>query len=242
MRLLIIRHADPDYEKDNLTPTGKQEARMLAEFLETWKIRDFYVSPLGRTMATAEPTLERMHRKGTECQWLKEFSIPIRRPDVNGKSRIPWDWLPQDWLEDPRLLSVDQWRENERMKEAFVGEAYDAVTDQFDALLETYGYKRNGRVYQVIRSNTDTIVLFCHLGVGCVLMSHLMNCSPMVLWHGTALAPSSVSVFHTEERRPGTAVFRAASIGETAHLYARGAKPSFAARFCEVYGNGDRID
>ena len=92
------------------------------------------------------------------------------------------------------------------------------------------------------RPNQDTLVFFSHLGLSCVLLSHLLNCSPMVLWHGTALAPTSVTTLYTEERRPGTAAFRAASIGDVSHLYAGGAEPSFAARFCEVYGNGDRID
>ena len=34
MRLLIIRHGDPDYEKDCLTEKGKKEAALLAEYLK----------------------------------------------------------------------------------------------------------------------------------------------------------------------------------------------------------------
>ena len=41
-------------------------------------------------------------------------------------------------------------------------------------------------------------------------------------------------VIRTEERRPGTAVFRAASLGDVSHLYAAGVEPSFAARFCDT--------
>ena len=40
----------------------------------------------------------------------------------------------------------------------------------------------------------------------------------------------------------GTAVFRAASVGDISHLWAAGAEPSFAGRFCTNYGNGQRID
>ena len=69
-----------------------------------------------------------------------------------------------------------------------------------------------------------------------------MNCSPVVLWHGLVMAPSSVTVISTEERRPGIAAFRAAAVGDISHLAVAGQEPSFAARFCEVYGNGDRID
>ena len=243
MKLLIIRHGDPDYVRDDLTEVGKREAACLADRIAPMEIREYFVSPLGRAMATAAPTLEKVGRTAVEYDWLKEFSIPVRRPDRNGElSRIPWDWLPQDWLSDPRLRSDAHWTENEILREAGVGEAYDYVIREFDALLARYGYERDGLLYRAVKPNEDTLAFFCHLGLGCVLMSHLMNCSPMVLWHGTALAPSSVSVFHTEERRPGLACFRAASIGDVSHLYAAGVEPSFAARFCEVYGNGDRVD
>ena len=242
MKLLIIRHGDPDYAIDGLTETGRREAAALAGRIAPMEITEYFVSPLGRAKATAAPTLEKAGRTAVECDWLKEFSIPVRRPDVEGFSRVPWDWLPQDWLADPRLLSRDHWMENEVMREADVGGAYERVIRKFDALLASYGYEREGLYYRAVRPNTDMLCFFCHLGLGCLLMSHLMNCSPMVLWEGTALPPSSVSLFHTEERRPGIAVFRAASIGDVSHLYAAGLEPSFAARFCEVYGNGDRVD
>ena len=242
MKLLIIRHGDPDYAIDGLTEIGRREAEALAGRIAPMEITEYYVSPLGRAKATAAPTLQRAGRTAVECDWLREFSIPVKRPDVDGLSRVPWDWLPQDWLADPRLLAHDRWRENEIMRNADVGGTYDRVIREFDALLARCGYEREGLLYRAVRPNTDTLAFFCHLGLGCVLMSHLMNCSPMVLWEGTALPPSSVSVFHTEERRPGLAAFRAASIGDVSHLYAAGLESSFAARFCEVYGNGDRID
>ena len=242
MKLLLIRHADPDYVRDNLTEVGKREALLLAERIAPLPVREYFVSPLGRAKATAAPTLQKAGRQATELDWLQEFSIPIRRPDVDGMSLIPWDWLPADWLKDERLRSAERWRENEILREARVGEAYDRVTAAFDRLLASYGYERDGLVYRARRPNQDTLVFFSHLGLGCLLMSHLLNCSPLVLWQGTAIAPSSVTTLYTEERRPGTAVFRITSLGDVSHLYAKGVEPSFAARFCETYGNGDRID
>ncbi len=101
---------------------------------------------------------------------------------------------------------------------------------------------REGPLYRAERPNSDTLVFFCHFGLSCVLMSHLMNCSPMVLWQGLAMSPTSVTELNTEERRPGIAVFRAAAVGDISHLRAAGAEPSFSARFCEIYGNGERVD
>ena len=214
MKLLIIRHGDPDYEHDDLTEVGKREAQCLAARIAPMKVREYFVSPLGRAKATAAPTLEKAGRQATEYDWLRELSIPVARPDKNGElSRVPWDWLPQDWLRDTRLMSAEHWMENEVMRGGRVGEAFEHVTRAFDALLARYGYEREGLLYRVREPNEDTLVFFCHLGLGCALLSHLMNCSPMVLWQGTVMAPSSVSVVHTEERRPGYASFRAASIG-----------------------------
>ncbi|MBQ1268927.1 MAG: histidine phosphatase family protein, partial [Clostridia bacterium] len=54
MRLLFIRHADPDYSIDSLTAKGFEEAELLAEKLKSEKIDYAYVSPLGRAQKTAE--------------------------------------------------------------------------------------------------------------------------------------------------------------------------------------------
>ena len=243
MRLLFIRHGDPDYEHDGLTPTGEREAEFLVPRMAGETITEFFVSPLGRAKATARPTLEALGRSAVECDWLQEFSIPVLRPDKNGEySRVPWDWLPADWLQDPRLLDPLRWRENEIFTAEQVGEAFDRVTEAFDELLKAHGYVRSGLLYAAERPNTETLAFFCHFGLSCVLLSHLMNCSPMVLWQGLCMAPSSVTTVYTEERRPGIAAFRAASVGDISHLYARQVTPSFAARFCERYGDGTRID
>ena len=47
MKLLIIRHADPDYAVDSLTPAGWREAALLADRLENTAITKIYCSPWG---------------------------------------------------------------------------------------------------------------------------------------------------------------------------------------------------
>ena len=120
----------------------------------------------------------------------------------------------------------------------------DAVREDFltsvDALtvyLHRHGYDREGLHYRAVNANSDTIALFCHFGVECVLLSHLLNISPMPLWHGFCAAPTSVTSIYTEERRKGIASFRVNEFGSTEHLYVAGETPSFSARFCECYDN-----
>jgi probable phosphoglycerate mutase len=242
MRLLFIRHGDPDYERDNLTETGKREAELLAERIAPMEIKEYFVSTMGRALATARPTLQKSGRSAEECDWLREFSVGVHRPDCEGLSHVPWDWLPQDWSKSPLLLDREHWHEHPVFAEMDLKSRYDRVIGEFESVLARHGYVRDGLCYRVERANSDTLAFFCHFGVTCVLMSRLMNVSPMVLWHGMAMAPVSVTTIYSEERRPGIAAFRAAAIGDISHLYARGQAPSFSARFCEVYGNGDRVD
>ncbi len=243
MKILIVRHADPDYEHDSLTATGWKEAEMLSEILVNIPATSYYVSPLGRAKDTASCTLDKLDKKPLVLDWLREFPPGIHRPDVPEICSPAWDWLPQDWTKDERFFSKDEWYNNEIMQSAGVKEAYEKVITGFDSLLSKHGYTRNGRYYNAENANNDTIIIFCHFGVECVLLSHLMNVSPMILWHGMCALPSSVTTVVTEERRKGIAYFRTLRFGDLSHLALHGEEPSFAARFCEKFGNpGERID
>lgn len=239
MRLLMIRHGDPDYVKDSLTERGWMEARYLSERISKIDVKEFYVSPLGRAKDTASFTLEKMGRKATECQWLREFACRIRRPNSPERESVAWDWLPQDWTEDHRFYDADHWTEPEPFQQGKVKQEYQWIIENFEHLLAEHGYERQGKFYRVKKPNEDTLVFFCHFGVTCVLAGHLMGISPMVLWQNTIEAPTGVTTFITEERRRGLASFRMTAFGDTSHLYVQGVEPAKAGRFCEVFDNMD---
>ena len=238
MKLIIIRHADPDYSIDSLTPTGWKEAGLLAERVAKWEVTDFYVSPLGRARDTAGVSLEKMGREATVLDWLREF--PTRVPHEGDPDKTCcWDWLPAEWTEQEAFYHRDRWMEEAHFAASTAREDYQRVTRGLDELLARYGYQRERNYYRVTRPSSDTVVLFCHFGLECVLLSHLLNISPMVLWHALCAAPTSVTTIYTEERREGIASFRMAAFGDTSHLYVAGVEPSKSARFCERFDNVD---
>ena len=239
MKLVIIRHGDPDYEKDSLTDVGFKEAELLSERVCKMNVKAFYVSPLGRARATAEPSLKKLRRDAEVLDWLREF--PAEMPDESGNGmRCVWDWLPADWTKEPKYFDKDEWMHTDVFEKANVPSIYKNVTDGLDALLKKHGYERDGALYRAVKPNEDTVVLFCHFALECVLLSHLLNVSPMVLWHGMCAAPTSVTTLITEERREGIAYFRTWAFGDVSHLYAANREPSFAARFCETYANKEQ--
>ncbi len=240
MKLLIVRHADPDYANDTLTETGWQEAKALAERMKTVKADECYVSPLTRAKETARLSLDAMGMQATEFEWLREFAPVVERPEKRG---VAWDWVPADWTSMPYAFDCDRWTEYPALEDAKVKEEVDWVYSNFDSFLADHGYKKDGKLFRAVRPNNNTIVLFCHFGLECVLLSYLLNLPLFVLWHSTIAAPTSITTVVTEERRPGIAQFRMTSYGDTSHLYVAGMKPAFSGRFRECFTNEDeRLD
>ena len=242
MRLLIIRHGDPDYAIDGLTEVGKIEAELLAERLAKEGVSAIYCSTLGRARATAEPTVKRLGLSAEYCEWLREFDYAkVYRPWEDEYS-CAWDVLPEYMATHPDMYHPVDWLGSDLIKDTDIPIRYPEVCKAFDAMLASHGYVREGLSYRAREANHDTVAIFCHYGVTAVLLSHLMNCSPYSLWQHTVTPPTSISVLHTEERREGIAHFRMAALGDTAHLYANGRAPSFSARFCECFTDDTRHD
>lgn len=177
MRILIIRHGDPDYEKDSLTQKGWHEAELLADKMEKTDVTAFYVSPLGRAQDTASVTLKRLGRNAKTYHWLREFHAPIYDKKTK-KLRGPWDLMPSFFTKEDDLYDVKKWADTEFMKQGRVKQEYRKVSQGLDKVLKAHGYERKDKYYKAVNANKDTIVFFCHFGVECVMLSHLLNISP----------------------------------------------------------------
>lgn len=234
MKLLIVRHGDPNYAIDSLTETGWKEAELLSHRLGKLDVKACYCSPRGRAKDTAAATLEKLGMEAEICPWLREFSPQVTK---YGKKGMAWGWLPQDWTAYPNSFDRELWMEYPAFAESGVPEEAKWIWENFDALLARHGYQREGNLYRVTEANEDTIIFFCHFGLECMLLSHLLGISPMILWHGICALPTSVTTLVTEERREGIAYFRMTGMGDISHLYAAGQEPSFSGRFCETYAN-----
>ena len=250
MRLLFIRHGDPDYVHDTLTEKGHREAALLAERAEALQLGKCFVSPLGRAQATAGYSMKKLGRTAKTLGWLQEFPARIdlnrapqlldafpnaRKEDGKYAPHIVWDIMPSYWGEFSDCMDPARWRECEISRNSDTVEIYDYVTGEFDKLLMEHGYIRDGRCYKVEKESTETLTFFYHFGITCVFLAHLWGISPFLLWHSLALAPTSVTEIVTEERQQGIACFRGLKIGDVSHLVLGGEPVSTAARFCEVY-------
>ena len=219
MKIIIIRHGDPDYSIDSLTEKGWREAYLLSERISKLHVDDFYCSPLGRAIATAKPTLTKMNREAKTLHWLREFEGKIISK-TTGKPRVAWDLPPSDWCNEEICYDKDNWRGYALYEGTSVNDCYDTVKNGVDELLKRYGWERDGMLY---RGGEDkTIVLFCHLCLGMTVISHLLGISPIIAQNNFFLAPTSVSTLVTETDSRGGSHFRVVSLGDTSHLYCAG--------------------
>ncbi len=176
MRIVFVRHGEPDYERDCLTEAGKRQAEAAAERLLSENITEIWASPLGRAAETAEyasktlklpvKTLDFMR----EVTWGNPDDMPIY---ADGH---PWD-VADELARRGLNLNDLNWRNHEYFRNNRVLECVDSIETGIDEWLSGLGYKRNGYGYEhtIEEESHKTVALFSHGGSSCAAISHILN-------------------------------------------------------------------
>lgn len=241
MRILLLRHGEPNYDSDSLTPKGQREAELLSLRLSNYRILDFYTSPLGRAMETAEITTHALGRKAEVLPWLAEFRGRYPDPET-GRESLPWDFPPKFWTAFPELRDAHTWAEAPLFSGGTVEQIWEETIQGVDTLMARYGYRKEGPVWCCDQNRRQTIALFCHFGISMAVLAHLLDESPVPLWQHTLCLTSALTEVVTEERAPGMVAFRIVKLGDTAHLEMAGERRSTAGLYPECWTGVDSTD
>ncbi len=233
MKILIIRHGEPDYSIDSLTQKGWREAELLGKRLLKLPIGDCYASPLGRAKDTAKPYLKASGKSVEVLPWLAEFRGNGIHDD--GTKTIPWNQKPQFWSKEPLLFDKDRWVEHPFLSRGTTPEILEETKKGIAELLSRYGFQRDGYIWKNDHNPDTTIVLFCHFAMGMVILGDLLGISPMVGWQSFFMPTSSVTTLITEERHKGECFFKCMSVGDTSHLYIEGEPVSHSGLYPEFF-------
>lgn len=209
MKLVFIRHADPDYANDSLTDLGHLQARLLAETLLTMPIDAFYLSPRGRAQLTAAYTLDRRGEQGLTLDWLAELH------GLYAPGAVAWDMHPADLLASDAAPALTSWP-----AQVIYGEHLSAVLEPFyrswDSFLAERGYVRDGLLYRSQMSCDETLAFFCHAGVTLSLLAHLLHIAPPLVYAHFGCDPSSVTILESDEK-DGRVSFRLVVANDMSH-------------------------
>jgi broad specificity phosphatase PhoE len=223
MRLHIIRHGDPDYSTDSLTPQGRLEAECLRSWVARERPDRAYCSPLGRAKLTAELALAGSGLSAAEERWTAELrdaradGLPLTWWDVHGHLLRSEAYLVNPgWEQLPNLAATRAPTEERR------------VAADSDSFLARHGLTRTGGAYRVTKPPCHNIAVFCHGGFGLTWLAHLLALPTPLVWAGFFLHTSSVTTVLFDEREPGLATPRVIHLGDITHLHQAGVTPSTA--------------
>lgn len=181
MLFFYLRHGDPIYKPDSLTPLGRRQAEALAHRLAQFGLDRIYASSSTRALQTAQPTCELLGLKPTVLEWCHEH-LAYNQLDYVGKDGKR-TWLFQN-SEMRRLLNTPEIRKlgvEWYRHETFAGTAYadgiQRIAKEADAFLEGLGYRHlpEQGVYRAERPNAGRVALFAHQGFGQAFLSWILD-------------------------------------------------------------------
>ena len=176
MRILFIRHGEPDYVNDCLTGQGKLQAVAAAERLRDENIEEIFSSPLGRAAETAAAAAEVLQLPVKTLDFMRELHWGSIDGTPIPSGGHPWD-LADLLAADGWDLTSPAWRDHPYFAANRVTAEADHVAAETDAWLLSLGYERNGAYYRCIRPDSiqKTVALFSHGGSSAAAMGHILN-------------------------------------------------------------------
>lgn len=176
MRIVLIRHGDPNYEKDCLTELGHKQVKVAAQRLLKEGIEEIYSSPLGRARQTAQAFSDASGIKEIKIlDFIQEIRFGCEGELYNNK----WNpWLGVGALvREGKDVQSEDWRDYPVFKDNFATIDADKIAVEADKWLEELGYTREGKYYRNNRKDEKekTIAVFCHGGSSAAFMARVLN-------------------------------------------------------------------
>ena len=223
MHLYLIRHADPNYEIDDLTTQGHREAEALAKRLAGAGINHIYTSPAGRAIATATYASELLDMPFQVEPWLVEPSH--LRVEQAGKSYVIWDTFGQTVRASNPLPGLTDWSARPPFDTPEMAGVWQSFRAEVDALLTRHGYTRIAGRYRVDNANEERVAIFCHNGTILLFLAHLLALPLSMVFCGFYAWPASVTTIYFESWSAEWAVPRALNVADVSHIYLAGMRP-----------------
>lgn len=224
MLLYFVRHGDPIYNPDQLTPLGKRQAEAVARRITLQGIDKVFSSTSTRAYQTALPTAEICKKTITQLPFAHESraweQLCVDKPD-GGKTWAFRDPATAQLLAGPEIRALgDQWYTHPAIEKYHFEKGIERVQREADSFLYDLGYEHlhDKNLYRAIRPNNDRVALFAHEGFGAVFLSCVLDIPyPMFSIH-FGLTHSSLTVIEFREIE-GYVIPLVMTSGNDSHLY-----------------------
>ncbi len=175
MRILFIRHGQPNYEKDCLTDTGLRQAQDTALRLRDEGIQAVYSSPFGRARETAQPTADALGLPVQILPFMRELYWGNGEGKPVFRHGNPWE-AANELMRRGYDLTDPGWAGHPLYENSVVAEDAARVGREIDGWMASLGYARDGLYYRCARmDHPGAVALFSHGGSSLAALSRLFN-------------------------------------------------------------------
>jgi len=235
MLLYYVRHGDPIYEPDQLTPLGQEQAKAVAKRLALHGIEQVYVSSSNRAIETARPLCNLLKLEPVELDWCNEKYAFRDLSVVTEEGKKAW---AVDHPQTRRLLNSkdirqmgEQWFMHPAFADTNIKDGMARFKRETDQFIRSLGYERNEEenCYIAREPNEKRIAWFAHWGAGGAILSHILSIPyPLFALH-FSMGHSTVSIIEFREVN-GMVIPKMLSYANDSHLYKEGLPTKFVNR------------
>lgn len=226
MLFFYIRHGDPIYNPDMLTPLGHQQAQAIAKRLCLFGVDRIFASSSNRAKQTAEPTCTLLKKEITVCDWANEGLVWQEFTIVKENGYRTWGFQDNDTVKLFNSKEIrdlgNEWYTHSSLHEGFkIG--MERVNREVDEFFLSLGYRhdRENNRFEVIHTNNERVALFAHQGFGMTFLSSLLDIPyPMVCTHFD-MGHTGMTVIDFKEEC-GSVYPKVLQLSNDSHLYREG--------------------
>ena len=226
MLFFYIRHGDPIYKPDSLTPLGERQAEALAKRLALYGLDEIYSSTSERARLTAMPTCELLKKEPILLDWAKE-DYAFRALTVEREGKKNWIFADREmrkFFHTPEIRALgDRWHEHPSIAAYQYGKGIERIQNESDAFFASLGYEhdRGTGTYRAVAPHDRRIALFAHQGFGLAFLSCLLDIPyPQFATHFD-MGHSGMTVIEFRDE-DGISIPRVCTLANDSHLYREG--------------------
>ena len=227
MLFFYVRHGDPIYDPDQLTPLGHRQAEAAGKRLSMYGVDKIYASTSNRAMQTAQPTCEILKKEkvlldfaNEHYAWL-DFALDL---EDGGKT---WAFMHPEirrLFVDPSVTALGlEWYKHPALEKYNFKKGLDRIAKEMDALFLELGYEHipGTGTYKAVRPNDDRVALFAHQGFGMNFLSYLLDIPYPMFSTRFDMTHSGITAIEFRDEG-GIVIPKVLTLSSDSHIYKEG--------------------
>ena len=235
MLLYYVRHGDPIYDPDSLTPLGQEQAKALAKRLIVHGVDKVYSSPSNRARMTAQPLCDLLKKEINICPWADEALAAQDFMIIREDTGYNWSFFDPELValfNSPEVFALGKkWYEHPAFDKYNFAKGVKRVNEAVDNFFLELGFRhdRENNRYEVVTPNHSRVALFAHQGFGLAFLSWLLDIPYPLFCTHFDMSHSGMTVIEFATQN-GYAIPKVLTLANDSHLYREGLPTNYQNR------------